>query len=145
MEVRELREGETGLAYQAMAELRSDLESEADFVKQVDEVQRPEGYRLAGSFEPESEEAASVAGFRLAHSLAWGRHVYVDDLVTRESRRGRGHGDALMRWLVDEAVRLGCGQLHLDSGVQRFDAHRFYLAHGLVISAHHFAIEIRRD
>jgi GNAT superfamily N-acetyltransferase len=65
----------------------------------------------------------------------------VDDLVTREARRGEGHADALMRWLVDEAARLGCDQLHLDSGVQREreTAHRFYFNHRLRITAYHFS------
>lgn len=143
--VRELAEGETALAHATMSELRTHLESEAEFVRLVDEVQRPEGYRLAGSFEPGEDAPVAVAGFRVANSVAWGRHVYVDDLVTRAEHRGRGHGDALMRWVLEEGARLGCGQLHLDSGVQRFDAHRFYLTHGMAIIAHHFAIEIRRD
>ena len=43
-------------------------------------------------------------------------------------------------WLVDEGRRLGCGQLHLDSGTgpERFDAHRLYHDHGLAIYSHHF-------
>ena len=46
-----------------------------------------------------------------------------------------------MRWLFEEAGRLGCDSLHLDSGVgpDRFDAHRLYLNHGLSIIGHHFA------
>ena len=37
--------------------------------------------------------------------------------------------------------RLGCDQLHLDSGTQpeRFAAHRLYYDEGLAIIAHHFA------
>jgi hypothetical protein len=44
-------------------------------------------------------------------------------------------------WLTEEGQRLGCGQLHLDSGVgpERFDAHRLYHNHGLAIYSHHFA------
>jgi GNAT superfamily N-acetyltransferase len=65
----------------------------------------------------------------------------VDDLVTREALRGRGHADAVMAWVEDEARRAGCGQLHLDSGLgpDRADAHRFYFRHGLTIVSHHFA------
>ena len=57
------------------------------------------------------------------------------------SARRRGHGAALLAWLAEEAARLGCDQLHLDSGVglDRADARRLYLNAGLVISAHHFA------
>jgi GNAT superfamily N-acetyltransferase len=142
-EVRELGTGETQDAFAAMRELRTDLRSEDEFVRRVDDVQRPEGYRLVGSFEAGEEDAAAVAGFRLGHSLAWGYFLYVDDLVTREAYRSRGHAGALMDWLVDEARRLGCDQLHLDSGSQRHDAHRFYLAQGLLISGFHFARALR--
>ena len=68
--------------------------------------------------------------------------MYVDDLVTRESFRKRGCAGALMRWLIDEARRQGCDQLHLDSGVQRFDAHRLYLKSGMRIGGHHFQLEL---
>ena len=140
---RELHAGETAAAYAAMSELRPHVGSRAEFVRRVDVEQRADGYRLVGAFEEGEEDAVAAAGFRLGRNLAWGRHVYVDDLVTREAFRGRGHGGALMRWLLDEARRLGCEQLHLDSGVHRHDAHRLYLNAGLVISAHHFARLIR--
>jgi GNAT superfamily N-acetyltransferase len=106
----------------------------------VDDEQRPEGYRLAGAFE-DGPEAVAVAGFRLAHNLAWGRHVYVDDLSTLPAARRRGHARALLDWLAGEARRLGCAELHLDSGVgpQRADAHRLYLNAGLTITSHHFS------
>lgn len=33
----------------------------------------------------------------------------------------------------------GCEELHLDSGVQRFPAHRLYLKFGFDIGAHYFS------
>ena len=33
--------------------------------------------------------------------------------------------------------------LDLDSGVQRFPAHRFYLGQGMAITAHHFALDVQ--
>ena len=71
--IREIVPPETGLAFEAMRALRTDLADEAAFVQRVDEVQRPEGYRLVGAFEDDRAEAAAVAGFRLGHSLSWGR------------------------------------------------------------------------
>jgi GNAT superfamily N-acetyltransferase len=138
--VRELAEGETALAARAMLELRPWVGSVEAFVTAVDRVQRPAGYRLLASFEDGEEDAAAVAGFRIHQNLAWGRHMYVDDFVTAEDRRGRGHGDALFSWLFDEARRQGCAQFHLDSGVgpERADAHRFYFRHGLRIASYHF-------
>jgi GNAT superfamily N-acetyltransferase len=141
MDAREIPPGETGSAFLAMEALRTQLGGEAVFVRLVDEVQRPEGYRLVGTFDSGDPHAAAVAGFRTGNNLAWGHFLYVDDLATRPEFRRRGLGTALLVWLAREAATLGCDQLHLDSGVglERADAHRLYLSSGLVISAHHFA------
>jgi GNAT superfamily N-acetyltransferase len=124
-----------------MRELRPQFADEEQFVRRVDDVQRAEGYRLVGVFEEGEAKAVAAAGFRVGHMLAWGRFLYVDDLSTLPAARRRGHGRALLEWLTEEARRLGCEQLHLDSGVgpDRFDAHRLYLNVGLAITSHHFA------
>jgi GNAT superfamily N-acetyltransferase len=142
--VRELGPGETALAARTLLELRPALRSAEALVRQIDERQRPAGYRLAGAFADGAEEAAAVAGFRVNEFLAWGRHLYVDDLVTAAAHRGHGHADRLFAWLEGEARREGCAELHLDSGVgeDRQDAHRFYFRHGLRIASFHFAREV---
>lgn len=139
--IREVVPPDTGSAFRAMQALRANVQDEDSFVRAVDDVQRAEGYRLVGAFEDGEPEAAAVAGFRTGHSLAWGRYLYVDDLSTLPGARRRGHGQALLAWLLEEARRLGCDQLHLDSGVgpDRSDAHRLYLNAGMVIASHHFA------
>lgn len=67
--------------------------------------------------------------------------LYADDLLTVPDARRQGHAEALLDWLLDEGPRLGCGQLHLDSGTgpERLDAHRLCHSHGLAIYSHHFA------
>jgi len=110
----------------------------------VDRVQRPAGYRLIGAFEEEAVEeeayAVAVAGFRLGTNLAWGRHLYVDDLSTLPAARGRGWARGLLEWVHAEARRAECAQVHLDSGVgaDRQAAHRLYFAAGYRISSYHF-------
>lgn len=139
--IREVLPPDTGSVFRAMQALRTDLTDEESFVRAIDDVQRAEGYRLVGAFEEGDSEASAVAGFRTGHNLAWGHHLYVDDLSTLPEARRRGHGRALLDWLLEEARRLGCDQLHLDSGVglDRADAHRLYLNEGMVIASHHFA------
>jgi GNAT superfamily N-acetyltransferase len=66
----------------------------------------------------------------------------VDDLVTDGAHRSRAHGRTLFEWLVAEARRLGCDQLCLESGVQRFDAHRFYFRQRMHVSAYHFTLSL---
>ena len=122
-----------------MRALRTHYDDEARFVERVDEVQRPQGYRLVGAFE--DGRCVAVAGFRVIHNLAWGDTLYVDDLSSRPAARRRGHGRALLEWCEAEARRLGCHELHLDSGVgpERENAHRLYFNTGLRITSHHFA------
>ena len=102
---------------------------------------RPAGYRLIGAFILDRAQAVAVAGFRTGDSLAWGHCLYVDDLSAAPDARRRGRAGAPRNWLGEEGRRLGCGQLHLDSGTgpERFDAHRLYHNHGLAIYSHHFA------
>jgi GNAT superfamily N-acetyltransferase len=122
-----------------MRALRTHYTDEAEFVRRVDEVQRPEGYRIVGAFE--GDRCVAVAGFRVIHNLAWGDSLYVDDLSTLPETRGRGYGRALLEWCKEEARRQGCEQFHLDSGVgpEREDAHRLYFNTGLRITSYHFA------
>jgi GNAT superfamily N-acetyltransferase len=122
-----------------MRALRTHYDDEAEFVRRVDEVQRPEGYRIVGAFD--GDRCLAVAGFRELNNLAWGHVVYVDDLSTHPDGRRLGHGRALLEWCAEEAKRLGCDALHLDSGVEanRLDAHRLYFNTGMRITGYHFA------
>lgn len=124
--------------YPIMRQLRPHL-LEADFVPVV-RRQMEGGYRLARL--EEGDEVQAVTGYRLIDNLVGGRILYVDDLVTEASARSRGHGARLFEWLVDRAREGGCAHLELDSGVQRFDAHRFYFAQRMVISSHHFRLTL---
>ena len=137
---RELGPDETHLAFAPMRELRPHLAAVGDFVARVNNTQRPEGYRLVASFA--DEDAVSAAGFRRLHTLAWGDLLYIDDLVTLPSHRGQGHAHRLLEWILAEARRLGCGQVHLDSAPHRHAAHRLYLGKGYHISSFHFSREV---
>ena len=121
--------------FPVMRELRPYL-TEQEFLARV-RRQQSTGYQLA--FLRAETGVVAVAGFRINESLSWGRYLYVDDLVTLAEQRSQGHGAALLRWLRDRAVSEGCHQFHLDSGVQRVDAHRFYEREGLVRSCYHFS------
>jgi len=124
--------------YPVMAELRLHL-LEQPFVKQV-QMQMQLGYQL--SYIEQNENVVAVAGHRVSHNLAWGKFMYVDDLVTASTERSKGHGKQLLAWLVDYARQQACQQFHLDSGTQRKDAHRFYEREGLRNMGHHYSIEL---
>jgi GNAT superfamily N-acetyltransferase len=116
-------------------ELRPHLE-ESSFVARV-RRQQAQGYTLV--FIREGDAVVAAAGYRFAEFLAWGRVLYVDDLISAAEKRGRGYGGALMDWLAQRAQAEGCDELHLDSGYARHDAHRLYLNKGMRLASHHFA------
>lgn|SRR5689334_13785085 len=130
---------EIARCFPVMRQLRPHFENENEFVVQV-ERQQAQGYRMA--FLETDEGVCAVAGYRLLESLYAGHFLYVDDLVTDADSRSFGYGGALFDWLVAEARAAGCGKLELDSGVQRFAAHRFYLLKRMSISSHHFTLEL---
>jgi GNAT superfamily N-acetyltransferase len=139
--IQELHAGATNLAYKAMLELRPNIGPESVFSEHVDTVMRPGGYRLAGFFIEKEPDAVAVAGFRIVDMLAWGHHLYCDDLSTRFDHRGHGYAGQLVDWLIDEARRLKCEEFHLDSGLgaDRADAHRLYMKKRMRIVAFHFS------
>jgi GNAT superfamily N-acetyltransferase len=127
-------------AHGVVRQLRPHHDDPERLVEQV-RLQEAEGYRLA--LLVDEGGVAAVAGYRLGNNLAWGRYLYVDDLVTDADRRSRGYGEKLMDWLQQTARDAGCDELHLDSGVRRYAAHRFYLRYRMDITSHHFAIKLR--
>ena len=124
-----------------LLELRPAFTKDA-LIAQIKAQQR-DGYQLA--YVEGDGEVLCVAGFVVGTKLAWGKHIYVDDLVTAERHRSKGAGARMIAWLKARALQLGCRQLQLDSGVQRFGAHRFYLREGMVISCHHFSKELKAE
>jgi GNAT superfamily N-acetyltransferase len=127
-----------GLCCSVMRELRPHIKA-IDFASRVLNQQR-EGYQLA--FLELDGVVRSVAGFRIFNLLFSGRTLYIDDLVTHDSDRSRGFGAALFDWLVEHAKEQSCEHFTLDSGVQRFAAHRFYLNRGMDITSHHFQLKL---
>ena len=129
--------------YPVMAELRPHLQPE-EFLPRVKRQAELASYHLAYILDGDDKDGdvKAVAGFRVSECLAWGRFLYVDDLVAKSDERSKGYGGVLFDWLVEYAKGEGCDQFHLDSGVQRFAAHRFYLTKRMLIEAHHFGLKV---
>lgn len=125
--------------FDAMAFLRPHLERDA-FVARV-RKQSETGYRLAG-LRDESGAVQCVAGYRVLQQLHAGGVLYIDDLSTTESVRSKGYGNAMLDYLIEQAKAMDLDELHLDSGVQRFDAHRFYFRKRMHISSYHFRLAL---
>ena len=132
-------EADIARCYPVMVDLRPHLGA-AEFAARV-RMQLATGFHLA--YLEEAGEVRAAAGFCYLETLAWGKVPYVDDLVTAPTQRSRGHSGKLFDWLVAQAKQNNCDEFHLDSGVQRFGAHRFYLTRRLDIICHHFALKLK--
>jgi GNAT superfamily N-acetyltransferase len=130
---------EIASCYDVMAQLRPHVTRER-FLPLV-RAMEADGFRLACI--RAAGRVVAVAGYRISLNLFYGRHLYVDDLVTADPERSKGHGKALLEWLRALAVENGCDAFHLDSGVQRKRAHEFYLREGLELSSYHFSVWLK--
>ncbi|MBS1668077.1 MAG: GNAT family N-acetyltransferase [Bacteroidetes bacterium] len=118
--------------------LRPHLQKE-NFVPSINEMIQ-EGYQLA--FIEEGGKAAAAIGFRYLQFLYNGKHYYIDDLSTLPEYRGKGYAGKLLDYVIAKAKAEGLHCVTLDSGYQRFDAHRLYLKKGFTLNCHHFSKNI---
>jgi len=121
---------------EVLLQLRPQYTKES-LITQIKKQQRS-GYQIA--YVKSGAEILCVAGFIVGEKIAWGKHIYIDDLVTNENCRSTGVGTFIINWFKAYCKELGCKQLHLDSGIQKFPAHRFYLTNRFNIASHHFSI-----
>ncbi len=84
------------------------------------------------------DDVVGLGVYRVFEDTANGIKFYVDDLVTDESRRGRGIGRRLLAEFEDRARNAGASGITLDSGTQRTRAHRFYFREGFFITSFNF-------
>ncbi len=98
------------------------------------------GYSLL--FLEENGKAVSALGFRYMTMLYAGHIIYIDDLTSLPESRGKGYASQLLDYIIAKARQEKLNGVHLDSGHQRFDAHRLYLNKGFRISCHHFQLDL---
>ena len=106
-------------AFPLMSALRDRIRAET-FVAEI-RRQQQDGYELIGGFD--EGRLVTLAGIRRSHTLSRGEHLFVDDLVTDESSRGRGYGRETMAWLAAMARTERIPRIYLDS---RLTARGFY-------------------
>src|SRR5215472_5426437 len=123
--------------YSVIKVLRPHIVTADELVERAKRQRTQSDWRLI--YVEDKGEPVAAASFRISEWLAWGKALYVDDLIALESHRGKGYAETLMRWMEALAKREGCAEFHLDSGTHRLAAHRFYHRLKLTISSFHFS------
>ena len=125
--------------HDVMSQLRTHIGPE-DFLPRVRRQMDAFDYRLV--YLEDDGEVKAVAGIRISEWLHGGKYVEIDDLVSKDGERSKGYGGELFDWVIDFARAEKCDHVRLLSGVQRFDAHRFYLKKRMNIEAHYFTVDL---
>jgi hypothetical protein len=121
-------------------ELRPHILDKEKFLSQVIDQQK-EGYRII-AIKDSGEFVASI-GYRFLTTLAWGKILYIDDLITRAKNRCNGYGKILLDHIIEIAGENLCKEVHLDSGYGRHAAHKLYLKSGFELNCHHLAVKLK--
>ena len=133
------KEDDVRRCWPVFQELRQNIATEDEFIERWSR-QVVEGYRIV--YLESDGVVSAVGGYRLQHNLAWGRFIYLDDLAALTAKHGNGLGEAILKFVQDEARRLGCEAVHLDTGYHRRRAHRTYLRNGFELNSHHLTWKV---
>jgi GNAT superfamily N-acetyltransferase len=66
--------------------------------------------------------------------------AFVEGLVVDSSARGKGYGEGLLRYAIEEARHAGCYKVSLTSNKRRTEAHRFYQKMGFAATHEGFRV-----
>jgi GNAT superfamily N-acetyltransferase len=137
LEIEEIDDAGLPQTWPVMAQLRPHL-SEADYIAMVDRMRVTDGFRVFAAMRDGA--VVGVAGVRPMELLYCGRILQIDDLVVSDAERSTGVGKALVDYVKAVARTEGRSEVHLDSGLARTDAHRFYHREGFERLGYHFRI-----
>ena len=138
MKIKIATENEIKYCYKMMHQIREDLSDKALHKLISDQIK--DGYQLA--YVLEEDQVICVAGFTVGQKLSLGKHIYIDDFVTDKSVKSTDAGKALLDFIKIYAKQQNCNSIHLDSSVDRHDAHKFYSNEDMKIVSHHFSIDL---
>jgi GNAT superfamily N-acetyltransferase len=109
-------------AFPIMKQLRTHLVEET-YLNLIEDMKR-EGYKMFALYLV--NEVVAVAGVIKLTNLYYGKHVWVNDLVTDVNQRSKKYGQILLSFINEWAKENGCDVVALSSGLQRLEAHKFY-------------------
>ncbi len=122
--------------FETLLVLRPHIKNQPHWIEQILQQQK-EGYQSFAI--TQDNQVVAYMGLRFMTTLAWGKILYIDDLVSHPSYREKGFAQQLLSHAEKLALDNDCDQIHLDSGYQRQDAHRLYLNNKFNLTSHHFS------
>ena len=107
----------------------------------ISEMMQNEQYFIAGIVD--NDKFVAFAGYRNMTSLHSGNIIYIDDLCTLKSYRGRGLASQLLSHVKAIAISNNKDAIVLDTNFNNNTAQRLYLKNGFQLSALHLSCDLR--
>ena len=109
----------------------------SSWLPMIEEMMKNEKYCIAGIIE--NEKVVAFAGYRFMTSLHSGSIIYIDDLCTLESYRGKGLASRLLKHVESIALSNNKDAVVLDTDFKNNTAQKLYLKNGFKLAALHLA------
>ncbi|HEY5745862.1 MAG TPA: GNAT family N-acetyltransferase [Chryseolinea sp.] len=116
--------------------------NKANWSSMISEMMQNEKYSIAGIME--NDKFVAFAGYRVMTSLHSGNMIYIDDLCTLESHRGKGLASQLLEYVKSIARSSNKDAVTLDTDFNNNTAQKVYLKSGFKFVAVHLACNLRR-
>lgn len=107
----------------------------------ISEMMQNEKYSIAGIMA--DDQVVAFAGYRVMTSLHSGNIIYIDDLSTLESYRGKGFASQLLAHVRAIAISANLDAVVLDTGFDNNTAQKLYLKNGFQFSAVHLSAYLK--
>ena len=109
----------------------------------ISEMIQNEKYCLAGIID--NGKCIAFAGYRCMTSLHSGNIIYIDDLCTLESCRGKGLASQLLNHVKFIAISNNKDAVVLDTNFNNNTAQKVYLKNGFQLTALHLSCDLRKQ
>ena len=113
-----------------------------NWVSIITEMMQNEKYNLIGIMD--NDKFVAFAGYRRMTSLHSGNIIYIDDLCTLESYRGKGLASQLLEYVKAIAIAENKDTVELDTGFDNNTGQKLYLKSGFKLAALHLSCDLRQ-
>lgn len=113
-----------------------------NWLPMISEMMQNEKYSIAAIMD--NDKFVAFAGYRVMTSLHSGNIIYIDDLCTLESYRGKGLASQLLEHVKAIAISTHKDAVVLDTDFNNNTAQKLYLKSGFQLVALHLACDLRK-
>ncbi|MFP3590642.1 GNAT family N-acetyltransferase [Chryseobacterium sp. SIMBA_038] len=142
MQIKEIKtELEIQKCWEVISLLRPHLDKN-NWLEIILEMMKNEKYSIAAI--EDNDKFVAFAGHRIMNSLHSGRIIYIDDLCTLESHRGKGLATQLLDYIEDISRKMNLDAVVLDTDFHNHTAQKVYFKSGFKLVAVHLANRLKK-